>query len=54
MVDSDEFVTIATTRPETILADTAVCVHPEDERFKHLHGKNVIIPMVKSRSAYHS
>ena len=46
MVDSDEVVTIATTRPETILADTAVCVHPEDERFKHLHGKNVIIPMV--------
>ncbi len=46
VVDSDEFVTIATTRPETILADTAVCVHPEDKRFAHLHGKKVIIPMV--------
>ncbi len=41
-----EFVTIATTRPETILGDTAVCVHPEDERFKHLHGKKVIVPLV--------
>ena len=42
----DDFVTIATTRPETILGDTAVCVHPEDERYKHLHGKKVIIPVV--------
>jgi valyl-tRNA synthetase len=42
----DSFVTIATTRPETILGDTAVCVHPEDERFKKLHGKNVIVPLV--------
>lgn len=42
----DDFVTIATTRPETILGDTAVCVHPEDERFKHLHGKKVIVPLV--------
>ncbi len=40
------FVTIATTRLETILGDTAVCVHPEDERFKPLHGKRVIIPLV--------
>lgn len=40
------FVTIATTRPETILGDTAVCVHPEDERFKHLHNKKVIVPLV--------
>mgnify|MGYP006272183187 CR=1 FL=1 len=45
--DSDEFVTIATTRPETILADTAVCVHPDDERYKHLVGKKAIIPMVE-------
>lgn len=44
--DSDEFVTIATTRPETILADTAVCVHPDDKRYKHLVGKTVIIPVV--------
>jgi valyl-tRNA synthetase len=42
----DDYVTIATTRPETILGDTAVCVHPEDERFMHLHGKKVIIPLV--------
>ncbi|MGQ0829383.1 MAG: valine--tRNA ligase [Bacteroidota bacterium] len=45
----DEWITIATTRPETILGDTAVCVHPEDERYKHLKGKRCIIPMV-SRS----
>lgn len=44
--DSGEFVTIATTRPETILADTAVCVNPKDERFKHLVGKTAIIPLV--------
>lgn len=43
----DEWVTIATTRPETILGDTALCVHPEDERFQHLKGKNVIVPLVK-------
>jgi valyl-tRNA synthetase len=42
----DEWITIATTRPETILGDTAVCVHPDDERYKHLHGKRCIIPMV--------
>lgn len=40
------FVTIATTRPETILGDTAVCVNPKDERFRHLKGKKVIVPMV--------
>lgn len=44
--DSDEFVTIATTRPETILADTAVCVNPDDERYQDLIGKTAIIPMV--------
>ncbi len=44
--NSDEYVTIATTRPETILGDTAVCVHPDDERFTHLKGKNVIVPLV--------
>jgi valyl-tRNA synthetase len=43
---SDEWITIATTRPETILGDTAVCVHPDDERYKHLQGKRCIIPMV--------
>ncbi len=43
---SDEYVTIATTRPETILGDTAVCIHPNDERFKNLKGKKVIVPLV--------
>jgi valyl-tRNA synthetase len=43
---TDDFATIATTRPETIMGDTAICVHPDDERYKHLHGKTVIVPMV--------
>ena len=43
--DSNEFLTIATTRPETILGDTAICVHPDDERYKHLHGKTAIVPI---------
>jgi valyl-tRNA synthetase len=43
----DEWVTIATTRPETILGDTAVCIHPEDERYTQLHGKRVIVPLVE-------
>lgn len=38
--DSDEYIIIATSRPETMLADVAVAVHPEDERYKHLVGKN--------------
>ncbi|ESU27622.1 Valine--tRNA ligase [Flavobacterium limnosediminis JC2902] len=42
---SQEFVTIATTRPETILGDTAICIHPEDERYFHLKGKNAIVPI---------
>jgi valyl-tRNA synthetase len=42
----EQTLTIATTRPETILADTAVCVNPEDERFQHLIGQTVIIPLV--------
>ncbi len=46
VVDSPEFITIATQRPETIMGDTAVCVHPDDERFKHLKGKKVIVPLV--------
>jgi len=43
--DSDEKVLIATTRPETMLGDTAVAVHPEDERYKHLIGKTAILPL---------
>ena len=46
IVGTDDFITIATTRPETILGDSAICVHPEDERYKHLKGKRVIIPLV--------
>lgn len=46
MEGEKEFLTIATTRPETILGDTAVCVHPEDERFKKIVGKKVIVPLV--------
>ena len=45
LVGSDEKLTIATTRPETLLGDTAICVHPEDERFTHLHGKKAIVPI---------
>ena len=42
----DEWLTIATTRPETILGDTAICIHPEDERYRHLHGKKAIVPLI--------
>ncbi|MEM6765389.1 MAG: valine--tRNA ligase [Bacteroidota bacterium] len=42
----DEYVTIATTRPETILGDTAIAINPEDERYIHLHGKTAIVPLV--------
>jgi len=42
----EDYITIATTRPETILGDTAVCVHPEDDRFKKFHGKRVLVPLV--------
>ena len=45
LVDGSGSVTIATTRPETILGDSAICVHPDDERFKHLIGKNVLVPI---------
>ncbi|MEA4823268.1 MAG: valine--tRNA ligase [Clostridiaceae bacterium] len=44
--DSDEYVTIATTRPETMLGDTAVAVNPEDERYTHLVGRTLILPLV--------
>ena len=42
---SDEHLTIATTRPETILGDTAICINPNDERFSHLRGKKAIVPI---------
>ena len=44
--DSEEFVTIATTRPETMLGDTAICINPNDERYTHLHGKKAVVPLV--------
>ena len=44
--DTDECLTIATTRPETMLGDTAVAVNPGDDRYKHLKGKNVILPIL--------
>ena len=43
---TDEWVTIATTRPETILGDTAICVNPDDERYKKLVGKSVMVPII--------
>ena len=46
IVGEDGYVMVATTRPETILGDTAVCANPDDERYKHLKGKKVIVPMV--------
>ena len=43
---SDEKITVATTRPETILGDAAICVNPSDKRYTHLKGKNAIIPLI--------
>ena len=45
----DQFVTVATTRPETMLGDTAIAVHPDDERYQHLIGRHVILPLVGRR-----
>jgi len=46
---TDEFIEIATTRPETILGDTAVCVNPGDTRYTHLQGKEVIVPVINRK-----
>jgi valyl-tRNA synthetase len=43
----EDYLTVATTRPETILGDTAVCVHPDDDRFKKYHDKKVLVPLVE-------
>ena len=43
---TEEFLSVATTRPETIFGDTAICINPNDERYAHLKGKNVIVPIV--------
>lgn len=47
--DTEEYITIATVRPETILGDTAVCVHPEDPRYAHLKGKFCFVPLINRR-----
>jgi valyl-tRNA synthetase len=47
--DGDGYITIATVRPATILADVAVAVHPDDERYRHLVGREVIVPFVERR-----
>jgi valyl-tRNA synthetase len=46
VVGSDEFITVATTRPETMLGDTAIAVNAKDERYTHLHGKKVLLPLM--------
>ncbi|MEP6713733.1 MAG: valine--tRNA ligase, partial [Ferruginibacter sp.] len=48
-LSADNFITIATVRPETIMGDTAIAVHPDDERYKHLHGKFAIVPLINRR-----
>lgn len=45
----DGGITIATVRPETIMGDTAICVHPDDKRYKHLHGKFAFVPLINRR-----
>src|SRR5699024_9681105 len=46
LVDSEEYLDVATTRPETLFGDTAVAVNPNDERYKNLIGKEVVLPIV--------
>ncbi|MGZ3821575.1 MAG: valine--tRNA ligase, partial [Mucilaginibacter sp.] len=46
LIPDTSYLTIATTRPETIMADTAICINPNDDRYKHLHGKKAIIPLI--------
>jgi valyl-tRNA synthetase len=47
VIGSSEFITVATTRPETMLGDTAIAVNAKDERYTHLHGKKVLLPLMK-------
>jgi valyl-tRNA synthetase len=47
VVGTSEFITVATTRPETMLGDTAIAVNAKDERYTHLHGKNVLLPLMR-------
>ena len=46
--DADDII-VATVRPETIMGDSAICVHPDDERYKHLHGKFAVVPLINRR-----
>src|SRR5256884_6583167 len=46
VVGTNQFITVATTRPETMLGDTAIAVNERDERYKHLHGKRVLLPLI--------
>ena len=46
LVGSDEFLTVATTRPETLLGDTAICLNPNDERYTHLKGAKALVPLI--------
>jgi valyl-tRNA synthetase len=48
-IPGDEYITIATVRPETIFGDTAICVHPKDPRYTHLVGKHAFVPMINRR-----
>ena len=48
-ITGEEYIVIATVRPETIMGDTAICVHPDDERYKHLHGKFAFVPLINRR-----
>ncbi|HOV98592.1 MAG TPA: valine--tRNA ligase [Bacteroidota bacterium] len=49
IIGSSEFAVVATTRPETMLGDTALCVHPKDDRYKHLIGKTALLPIVQRK-----
>ncbi len=51
IIGTDEFITVATTRPETMLGDTAVAVNERDERYTHLHGKHVLLPLMNREIA---
>ena len=51
VVGSEEYLPVATTRPETILGDTAVAVHPEDDRYRHLVGKQCMVPFTDRQAA---
>jgi valyl-tRNA synthetase len=46
VIGSSEFITVATTRPETMLGDTAIAVNPKDQRYTHLHGKKILVPLM--------